>query len=424
MNYKTFFKDKKIAVVGLGPHGEMVADIKFLLKAGALVSFYDLRSESRIQGYLNPLLEAGLTDYHLGKVPSDAILESQLILISPEISRKSFFLKRARQAGIPIEYPEIFFLKNAPVVTLIGVMGGSGKSTVTHMLYSILKQSFSEYEDQGLFYIDPELPHGALTHFKKIKTGDVVLARITESMMDEYHEAHISPHVAVITSLTASALQGLKKSFAVLEYQTYNNFIVASDAVMDSIRSQSHIGSKAKMLRTRAENSALVLQAAELFKVTQEVAERLMSTFTGLKSHQELIKKIEGVEFYNDAASITPEATLFALRRLSINKNTILILGGGYTDYDYRELIKTIPEYVKVLILIPGTASLGIRADLEKLDDVKFYQAPTLEEAVILAKGEARKGDKVLFSPGCEAVGVHISRRERGEKFVKAVRSL
>ena len=32
MTYKEFFKDKKIAVVGLGQHLEMIADIKFLLK--------------------------------------------------------------------------------------------------------------------------------------------------------------------------------------------------------------------------------------------------------------------------------------------------------------------------------------------------------------------------------------------------------
>ncbi len=82
------------------------------------------------------------------------------------------------------------------------------------------------------------------------------------------------------------------------------------------------------------------------------------------------------------------------------------------------------PQFVTSVILTLGSGSLGIRAELEKMEDVRFFQAPTLEDAVILAKGEARKGDRVLFSPAFEAVGVHLSRRERGEKFVKAVRSL
>ncbi|HEY4494692.1 MAG TPA: UDP-N-acetylmuramoyl-L-alanine--D-glutamate ligase, partial [Candidatus Paceibacterota bacterium] len=61
---------------------------------------------------------------------------------------------------------------------------------------------------------------------------------------------------------------------------------------------------------------------------------------------------------------------------------------------------------------------------IEKLQGIKYMQSPNLEEAVLVSKDYARKGDIVLFSPGCEAIGVHISRRERGEKFVKAVRSL
>ncbi|MDO8430413.1 MAG: hypothetical protein Q7S72_00265 [Candidatus Taylorbacteria bacterium] len=44
MNYKEFFNKKKIAVIGLGPHGEMISDIKFLLLNKASVSVYDIRS--------------------------------------------------------------------------------------------------------------------------------------------------------------------------------------------------------------------------------------------------------------------------------------------------------------------------------------------------------------------------------------------
>lgn len=424
MNYKTFFLGKNIAVVGLGPHGEMVADIKFLHKAGANVSFYDNRTETRLQGYITPIKELGLTSLTFGNVPAKDLLKAELIILSPEISRRSLFLKEAREAGIEIEYPEILFFKLVQPVTLIGVMGECGKSTVSHMLYSILKKSFAEYEDQGLFFIDPGLPHGSLTHLRKIKASDVVLVRITEEMMGEYYNAHISPHVAIITSLISSTESSLKKVFAILDYQTYNNFIVAPDTVIDALKSISNFSSKAKMLRTRPLNSALAIQSAELFKVSNETAQNILEDFSGLKNHQELVKKIGGIEFYNDAASVTPLATLFALRSLSVDKNTVLILGGAYTGYDYSELIKNIPEYVGIVILLPGSGSLGFRADLEALRSVKFYQSRNLEEAVILAKGEAKKGDKVIFSPGCEALGVHISRKERGEKFVKAVRGL
>lgn len=416
MNYKNFFKDRKVAVVGLGRHGEMVADVKFLLKSGTQVSLHDIRSEARLAGHLKPLIDSGFTNFTLGKTPGEELLSAELIILSPEISKKSLFLKKATEAGIPIEYPEIFFLKSAPSITLVGIMGECGKSTVAHMLYSILKQSFAEYDGQGLFFIDPDLPHGALTHFKKIKAGDVVLARIPEQMMKEYYGAHVSPHVAVITTPT--------KSYSILEHQTYNNFIVAPNSVVDAIKASPHPTSKAKILRTRPENSALALQAAELFKVNAEMAQKVLQSFNGLKAHQELVKKIHDVEFYNDSASVTPLATLAALRTLSFNKNIVLILGGAYTGYDYDTLIREIPTYASTVILLPGTGSLGIRTALSELFDIKFLFSPTLEDAVVLAKSQAKKGDRVLFSPGFDAVGIHLSRKERGEKFVKAVRSL
>lgn len=440
MNYKEYFRGKKIAIVGLGPHGEMVADIKFLLRNKANVSLYDMRSEVRFKDILASLIESGLTKYTFGKVPAEELVKAQIIIISPEISRKSNFLKLSQEAQIKIEFPDTLFLKLAPPVTLIGVMGVCGKSTVAHLIYGMLKKSFADYDDQGLFFIDPDSSNGSLTHLKKIKKGDVVLARIPKHLMDYYHQMRISPHVAVITSVTSLDIQDLKSAFNILEFQTYNNFIVAPDEVIDVIKSQINFISKAKMLRTRGgtilnitdlnianfhdrENAALALQTSELFKVSNEVSHDVIRGFMGLKGRIELVKKVGGIEFYNDTASITPRATLMALRELSVNKNIVLIFGGAYTGHDYDELIVNIPQYVTTVILLSGSGTLGLRDEIEKLSEVQCVQVLTLEDSVKKAKDFARKGDRILFSPGFDAVGVDISRRERGEKFVKAVRN-
>jgi UDP-N-acetylmuramoylalanine-D-glutamate ligase len=58
------------------------------------------------------------------------------------------------------------------------------------------------------------------------------------------------------------------------------------------------------------------------------------------------------------------------------------------------------------------------------MDDIESLHVLNLEQAVIKAKEIASKGDIVLFSPGFDAVGVDVSRKERGERFVKAVRNL
>jgi UDP-N-acetylmuramoylalanine--D-glutamate ligase len=432
VNYKEFFNQKRVAVIGLGPHGEMVSDIKFLLRNKSSVALYDIRSEKRFKGFLPELKGLGLTTFSFGKIEEDSLLNFDLILLSGEISKKSLFLKKAIQAEIQIEYPETLFFKLSPPITLIGVMGSYGKTTVTNLIHTILKKTFSEYKDQGLFLIDPDSSQGALTHLKKIKKDDVVIVRIPEYFLQYYYEIHISPHVAVITSLI---------DFDILDFQTYNNFIVATDEVVDALKQKRDLSSKAKILRTRAnivpidwktktraihdkENIALVIQTAELFKATSERIRDVIQESVGPKSCLEFVKKVTGIEFYNDACSINPKSTLSALRSVSSGRNTILILGGAYTGHDYSDLLRNISQYTSTVILLYGSGSLGIRPELGKISDITVLQALTLEDAVKIGKDIAKKGEIVLFSPGFDAVGVDISRKERGEKFVKAVRGI
>ena len=434
MNYKDYFKDKRIAIIGLGAHGEMIADIKFLLRNKANVSLFDIRSEERLKKYIMSLSVGGLQKLSFGKIDGEELINYDLIILSSEISQKSTFLKKAVQAGIQIDYSDILFFKLAPQVTFIGIIGICGKSTVMHLMYRMLKKSFLNYKDQGLFIIDPESMGGSIAHLKKIKKGDVIIVRIPEHLLDHYYHIRMSPHVAIITSSIP---------LKILEFQTYNNFIIASDDIVDEIRVEANSISKAKILRTRAssiprdwgiegkiihnqENCALAIQASELFKVSKDIMKDIIHDFFGLRGHIELIKKVGGIDFYNDSASVSPNSTLSAIKFLSINKKIIAILGGAYTGYDYTKLIKDLPQFVSTLILLPGSGTIGFRNSISKINsfDTNIIQVLNLEEAVKRAKEISEKGDIVLFSPGFNAVGIDISRRERGERFVKAVRGL
>ncbi len=135
MNYKDYFKDKKIAVIGLGIHGEMIADIKFLLRNKAKVSLFDMRSEERVKKYVLNLSIGGIENISFGKIEQDDLRGFDLIILSPDISKRSTFLKKAINDGIQIEFPDTIFFKLAPPVIVIGIMGVCGKSTVLHLIY-------------------------------------------------------------------------------------------------------------------------------------------------------------------------------------------------------------------------------------------------------------------------------------------------
>jgi UDP-N-acetylmuramoylalanine--D-glutamate ligase len=228
--------------------------------------------------------------------------------------------------------------------------------------------------------------------------------------------------------------------FEVLAYQTYNNFIVASDEVIDAIRT-AKTQPRAKMLRTKVTiipndwgfecvgshnrlNAALAVQTAQLFKVDDDTARHFLNNWKSLKGRLELVKKVKGVEFFNDTMAMTPDATLAGVSTLSEGRNVILIFGGVDGGHEYRTLYSQLPRYVHTVIIVPGSGTLRQRVPLQNIEGLVVRSVPSIDEAVRTAFECAQKGDRVLFSPGFDAGGVEGSKIERGEKFVRAVRGL
>lgn len=436
MSSRDHFKGKRIAVIGLGAHGEMLEDVRFLIKAGAWVSIYDLKSEARLKDHLIFLRSIGLANYVCGSIPPEDLLDMDTIILSHEYPRDSVFL---RGVTAPVEYPETLFFRLAPPVTLVGVLGSSGKSTIVSMLVSLLEEVCAKYPTQKVFVIDPDSFEGALVHLKKAKSGDIVVMRITDELAAELYALRISPHVAVFTSISGIG-KSLNSPFDIVAYQTYNNFIVASDEIVDASRMLKSLP-RAKMLRTKTAylpaewgfvgrgahdraNAALALQAGRLFKLEDDMAEKVFASWKPLKGRLEFVKKARNMSWYNDAAAAAPDAVLAALATVANDRKAVLIFGGSDSGHDYRMLYAELPKYVHTLVCIPGSGTLNQRALLREIDGVVVHSAHSIESAVTWIVEHAEKNDTVVFSPGFSSGGVDGSRQERGEKFVKAVRGL
>lgn len=442
-----FFKDKKVAVVGLGPRGEMRADVRFLLKHGAAVTVYDMRGKSAVQRVISDLKAVGLKEFFLGGVSAEALTNHDLIILSPELPRTSEFLKEARNRNIQIEYPDILALKLAPAVTIVGVMGSCGKKAIMSMLFESIKQSFKLTGIPMPFVIDCEYSGGSLAILAKIKKDGMIIVRIPDYMLHEYGKAGLSPSVAII-AVAPSAPDPLAALSKTLAHQTYNSFIITTDEIADMIHNFEDHRNKAKIIRTRSgrvstewgipfrgeherEDTALVLETASLFKIDEKFVRDAAADYSTKKSPGSivLVKKIKNVAFYDDSSSERPESTLAALRALSTYSTdptscTVLIMGGAETEADYEPLMKNLSQYAKTVVLVPGSGTIGLRKQLAAMEGIKCISAPSVEAAVKLARAETKPGDRVLYSPAFAAGGIDRSRAERGERFVKAVRGL
>jgi len=442
-----FFKGKKVAVVGLGPRGEMRSDIKFLLKQGVSVTVYDMRGLAAVRRFIADLKPFGLKDYSLGGMPGEALVAHDLIILSPELPRSAEFLREARNRNIPIEYPDILALKLAPAVTIVGVMGSCGKKAIMSMLAHSIKHSFRTMGIPAPFVIDCEGSGGSLPILSKIKKDGMILVRIPDQSLNEYMRAHLNPSVAVIAVAPSSPDQ-FSALVKTLSYQTYNSFVITTDEIADMIHDSDLHRNKAKIIRTRAsrvpaewgiawrgdherEDAALVLETASLFKIDDRFVRAAALDYTEKKSPGSVlaVKKTKGVSFYDDSTSEGPEATLAALRALSSSSSdpvaaTVLIMGGAETGADYSGLMKSLAQYARTVVLVPGSGTVGLRKQLGSMEHIKCLSAPSIESAVKIARAEAGAGDRVLYSPAFAAAGIDRSRAERGERFVKAVRGL
>ena len=442
-----FFRGKKVAVVGLGPRGEMRPDIKFLLKLGITLTVYDMRGLPALRRIIRDLKVAGLKDYHLGGVSAEALTSHDLIILSPELPRSAEFLKEARNRNIQIEYPDILALKLAPPVTIVGIMGSCGKKAIISILFESIKHSFKATGMPAPFVIDCEYSGGSLAILSKIKKDGMILVRMPDHSLAEYAKSRISPSVAVI-AVAPSTPEPFSDLSKTLSHQTYNSFIVTTDDIADMIHNSDEHRNKAKIIRTRAgrvggewgiawrgeherEDTALVLETASLFKIDDKFVRAAALDYTEKKSPGSiiLVKKVKGVSFYDDSSSERPESTLAALRALASSSSdptsaTILIMGGAETEADYDILLQNMSQYAKTLVLVPGSGTIKLRKRLNIIENLKCLSAPSIEVAVKLARAEAKIGDRVLYSPAFAAAGLDRSRAERGERYVKAVRGL
>lgn len=139
--------------------------------------------------------------------------------------------------------------------------------------------------------------------------------------------------------------------------------------------------------------------------------------FEGLPHRVELVGKAEGVSYYDDSKATTPASVLAALSGFT---SVVLIAGGHNKGLDLGELRRS-ADRVRSVVAI-GEAAEEVESVFAGIRPVR--RASSMREAVAEAREAAESGDVVLLSPGCASFDWYGSYAERGEDFVRAVRSV
>jgi len=142
-----------------------------------------------------------------------------------------------------------------------------------------------------------------------------------------------------------------------------------------------------------------------------------------LEHRLELAAVKDGVRYFDNSFSTTPESTILDLK--SFSEPLILIAGGADKGADFRPLAKMIKSRVKFLVLFSGQATPRIKADLKKIKYPagRYREVSSMAEAVRLAKTHSERGDVILLSTACASFGLFKNYKERGDLFQKYART-
>ena len=167
------------------------------------------------------------------------------------------------------------------------------------------------------------------------------------------------------------------------------------------------------------ENLMAALLTAREHGATHEAIQKTIDDFKGLAHRLEYVRKVGGVQFFNDSKATNVHAVLRALD--SFDENVILIAGGKDTNqtFAYDNLRSAVKRKVKTLILV-GESKERLNRDIGDFSET--FLIGTFEEAVLIAYQKSRIGDIVLLSPGCSSTDMFDSFEERGNYFKEIIK--
>jgi UDP-N-acetylmuramoylalanine--D-glutamate ligase len=455
------FKGKKITLMRIGLLGRGVGDAAYLAKCGADVLVVDDAPQAVMQPSVDALKEFPNIKFKFGPYDLADFRNCDMVL---------------RGAGTPLDSPEIAEAKNRNIpvrmsadlfaeisgVTCIGVTGTRGKSTVVHMLHSILKEAGKKVllggNVRGV---------STLALLSEATPEHVAVLELDSWQLQGWGEARMSPHIAVFTTLYPDHLNYYSRASeriakmnlgnserAMDESSAYhddmgayladkaNIFLnqTADDALIigkqcaptiidrygEQIESKTLVVDELKLPDTWAlripgmhnrYDAALALAAARALNISDETSHKALVAFAGVPGRLELIREVNGVKVYNDTTSTTPEATLAALAALD-PAHVVLIAGGSDKNLDMNALLVKLGE-VKRVVLLAGT---GTNRVLEFIPGASVFDS--LEVAVREAFAAAGKGDTLLFSPAFTSFGMFKNEFDRGDQFAAIVQTL
>lgn len=332
---------------------------------------------------------------------------------------------------------------------VIGITGSKGKSTVTSLIYEVLKEGGEDVTLVG------NIGKPALEQVHKKDTTFIfelssyqledLDARINTAVFVSFFPDHLNYHGDIDAYFTAKSHIAKyqteadmflyhKKYARVSEVQTKalkvglgdketlwhdGNDFYRGDNLLFTANDLQLLGDH------NLDNILFVLQVAQIYAIPMDIVKKVVENFKGLPHRLEYVGEVEGIHFYDDAISTTPESTLAALSVFEDKLGT-LILGGLDRGYDFGELAKAIVDLkIQNLVFFPDSGEKIKSVILSLCKEVAYkpniLETKSMKDAVDFCFENTEKGKVCLLSTASPSYSIFKNFEDKGDQFKQNV---
>ncbi|MGB7292475.1 MAG: UDP-N-acetylmuramoyl-L-alanine--D-glutamate ligase [Thermodesulfobacteriota bacterium] len=437
---------RKILVVGLGRTG--LETVKFLLGKGAQIRVSDITPLEKLPHEINEFRKKGVgieTGFHR----KETFLWADTVVLSPGVSFNIPPVQEAVAHGIEV-MSEIELASRFIKTPVIAVTGSNGKTTTCNLIASILEKGGRKAflggnigtplievaeRDQGYDFLVLELSSFQIQGINAFKPYIATILNLSPNHLDHHgdFEEYVQSKMKLFFNqdsgdwaiynadddLIAAYLPTIKSKKIPFGKEPMENGVFY-DGRRVRFGEDAYDLTNMKLLGAHnIENAMAAVAVSRIVGCPPAQVEKEISEFNPLPHRIEFVRLFRGAQFYNDAKSTSPGATLRALECFA--SPIILISGGKDKGLNYDVLKDEIRNKVRLLVLF-GESRFRMQRQLGSHSDTSL--ASSLEEALETAVAGINSGDTVLFSPACSSFDMYSSYGERGRVFKELVQRL
>lgn len=461
---------RKVAVIGFGISGKSVA--RYFLKNDVAVDVYDDKAQDNFDmSSIADFTQHNQFSIYFSVPAEDVDLEKyDYVIASPGVWLSHPLVSRAKDSQKEFVTDINIFLRifreQYPNGKVVSITGSNGKSTTVSLMQEALKAAKVDV------YLGGNIGTSPLDFFEEIKTSNPVVILETSSYQLEYLKESDYFDIAGITNISDNHLnryEGKKELYAKaklngisseytdvivnLDDEDSSKYVVPNlptkhvlgvqfeaDNVSNVItlenntllykgdNSQEYVSDVTSMKLKGVHNlynCAFVVAVLKLLEITpNKEIEDAICNFSGLIHRVQFVDKINSVLYINDSKSTSPDATTKALETIGVSKNIILISGGNDKDISYDAMLESWQEFVKGIILLPGSANAKLKILADRTGVELLAEVQTMSEAVDIAVQSVQEDGVVLLSPATDSHASFKSFEDRGNQFIQCVQEL